>query len=217
MRDEFDPVKTFNNFVKSWWKIVVIAFIGGFLGLAFSFILQPTYQAEAIFNSSIDFTEINYENLVGEYDGPARWTQYDEDLALQVVQRVLLGELADAYAFALTLDPTLEIQTFQKDKQIERYHALWFLRYRHEDPQVAQEIVNFWAVKSLDALHEAQALEMAETFVMVDLISKAALPGVPTYHNRNTLVLAGTMIGFLAGVIMVDFKGRFLSQQVGDE
>ena len=30
--DEFDPVASFENLIKSWWKIVLAAVIGGLLG-----------------------------------------------------------------------------------------------------------------------------------------------------------------------------------------
>lgn len=214
MRDEFDPVKTFNHLIMGWWKIVVAAILGGLLGLAVSFVLPPIYQAEAIFHTGLDFTEINFENLVDENNEPLKFTQYDEDLALQVIQRVLLAELPAAYDYARSLDPSIDFPTFQKDQQIQRYHALWYLRYRHRDPQVAQAIVNYWADRANTTLQDAQAAEQAEPFVIVEQVTEAGLPQTPLYQNRNTLVLAGTVIGFLVGVLAVDFKARHLSRQV---
>jgi len=33
------------------------------------------------------------------------------------------------------------------------------------------------------------------------------------YQNRGTLILAGTLIGFLAGIIWVDFRYRSLKKR----
>jgi hypothetical protein len=153
------------------------------------------------------------ENLVDDNNNPVRFTQYDEDLALQVVQRVLLAEMDEAFEYALTLDPALDIETFKHDMQIQRYHAKWHLRYRHEDPKIAQAIVNYWAENGMEGLREAQATGEAESFVIVDLVSEALLPQTPLYRNRNTLVVAGTVVGFVAGVILVDSQTRFGSRR----
>lgn len=214
MRDVFDPVKTFEKLMAGWWKIVIVAIAGGLIGLTISIIQPPTYQAEAVFHASIDFTEINFENLVGENGAPLRFTQFDEDLALQVVERMLLSEMDAAYQYALTLDPDLDVETFERDKQIMRYHAQWRLRYRHEDPKIAQAVVNFWAEKGWKALQEAQETEKAETFVIVDLVSKAGLPQFPLYDSRNTLITAGTVFGLMIGILLVDFRGRYIDRHM---
>ncbi len=210
MREDFDPLKTFNQLLAGWWKIAILAVIGGLLGLGVSYLRPPKYQAEAVFHASIDFTEINYENMVGEYGDPLVWTQFEEDLALQVVKRMLQARLDAAYEFILTLDPDLSKETFKEDYQIERYLGNWFLRYRHTDPQVAQAVVNYWAERGLELLRAAQEDGRAESFVILDLVSLADEPASPVYHQRNTLVLAGTAAGFFIGILLVDFGGRYL-------
>ena len=216
MRDVIDPVNTFKDLIESWWKIVAIAVIGGLVGFGFSFLISPTYQAEATFHASIDFTEINYENMVGEYGDPLVWTQYEEDLALQAVERVLLTRMKSAFDYAQTLDPTLDIEKFKDDKQIQRYLAKWFLRFRHEDPKVAQSIVNYWAEDGWQALLNAQEAGDIESFVIVDLISLADQPATPIYHNRNTVVFAGTMAGIFIGILLVDLSSRYLNKRHGE-
>lgn len=209
MRDMFDPIKTYQHLLGRWWIIVIAAFVGGLLAFGFSYLKPEKYQAEAVFNASIDFTEINFENLQTDEGNPVTFTQYDEDLALQVVQRMLLGLKKEAFQYAQSLDPTLEIGTFDKNYQIRRYHALWYLRYRHQDPQIAQSIVNFWAERGWEALQEAQQEGRAEEFVILDLVSLAELPQAAIYYNRNNLILAGTMVGFVVGIILVDFSQRY--------
>jgi len=213
MRDGFDPLQTINHLLAGWWKIAVLAVIGGLLGLGISYLRPPKYQAEAIFHASIDFTEINYENMVGEYGDPLVWTQFEEDLALQVVKRMLQARLDAAYEYALTLDPSLTKDTFKEDNQIERYLGNWFLRYRHADPQVAQAVVNYWAEEGFELLRAAQENGQAESFVILDLVSLADEPASPVYHQRNTQILAGSAAGFFIGILLVDFNGRFLKRR----
>ena len=209
MRDMFDLLETYQHLLGKWWVIVIAAFVGGLLAFGLSFLRPEKYQAEAVFNASIDFTEVNFKNLQDEEGNPVTFTQYDEDLALQVVQRMLLATKKEAFQYAQSLDPALDIRTFDKNYQIRRYHALWYLRYRHQDPQTAQSIVNFWAERGWDALQEAQQDGRAEEFVILDLVSLAELPQAPIYYNRNNLILAGTMVGFLMGMILVDFSQRY--------
>jgi len=209
MKNEFDPLITFTNLIQNWWKIVGFAVVGGVAGLIGSFFLPPSYQAEAIYYASIDFTQINFENLVDNKGDPFVFSQYEEDLALQVVERMVIKELDTAFNYAQTLDPMLDYETFNRDYQIQRYHAQWYLRYRHSDPDVAWAVVQYWAEATMDALDEAQAAGDAESFVIVDLVSDAVLPQSPLYHNRNTLVAAGMFTGFILGVLWVDSKNRF--------
>ena len=217
MRDVMDPLKSFEILVNNWWKMVVIAVVGGLIGLAISFMLPPKYEAEAIFHASIDFTQINYENMVGEYGDPLVWTQFEEDLALQVVKRIMTSQLGPTFLYAQTVDPSIELETFKVDQKIERYLGEWTIRYRHPDPKIAQEIVNFWADKGYEALLVAKDTGKMESFVIVDLVSKADLPFAPIYRNRGTLILAGTMIGLLIGIIWIDFSHRYLHPRMKED
>jgi len=212
MRDVIDPVESFNNLIRSWWKIVAVAILGGLISLAISFIIPPKYQAEATFHASIDFTQINYENMVGEYGDPLVWTQFEEDLALQAVQKVILTGTVNTFQYAQTLDPSIYPEEFRKNHQIQRHLANWYLRYRHEDPMIAQAIVNFWAEQAIEAFRSAQEEGNLESFVIADLTSLAELPETPIYQNRNVLILAGTVAGFFVGILIFDFRYRFVHQ-----
>lgn len=209
MSDTLDPISSLKNIFRSWWKIVLIAYLFSLIGLVASYLLPAKYQAQAVFTASIDFTEVTFENLVDKKGDPVEFTQYDEDLALQVVERVLMGDTDEAFAYAQTLDPSLTLDEFERDSQISRYQAKWYLRYRHASPEVAQQIVNYWANLGLEDLKAAQADGQAETFVLVELTREAALPAKPMYQQRGTLVLAGALAGIVIGVLVVDGKLRF--------
>lgn len=213
MQDVLDPIITFKRLLTAWWKIVLIATLGGLIGLLVSLIRPPKFQAEATIHASIDFTQINFENLVGQYDTPVIFTQYDEDLALQVVERVLLSTWKQAYQFANTLDNNLNQETFWEDQQIQRFLGRWQLRYRHQDPEIAQAIVNYWTDVGVQALREAQESGKAESFVIIDLVSEAELPVKPIYHSRASLIIAGMLVGLAGGIILVDFSGRYLTHK----
>jgi LPS O-antigen subunit length determinant protein (WzzB/FepE family) len=209
MSDELDPLQTIKNLLNNWWKIVLIACALALVGLVASYLMPAEYQAGAVFSASIDFTQINFENLSGRGEQPLTFTQYDEDLAVQVVQRFLIREKGAALAYAQTLDPSIDLATFERDSQIQRYHAEWYLRYRHTSPEIAQEIVNYWATKAFQTLQAAQANGEAESFVIVDLVAEAPLPQEPLYRSRGTLVLSGALIGLILGVLVVDGRIRF--------
>ncbi len=204
-----DFVETMNNLFRRWWLIAVFAIVFGLLGLAFSALKPPKYEAEAIFSASIDYRDINFENLVDETESPLTFSQYDIDMALSAVQTALFQVRDEAFAYAQTLDPSLDAETFENNMLIERQLGLWYLRYRHEDAQTAQSIVNYWAELGFEAIKAGQAAETIEPFVLVDLTAKASLPQSPVYQNRNTLVLAGIVAGFALGIWVVDINYRF--------
>ncbi len=209
-RNTFIPFETLRHLLKNWWKIALLAVLFGLLGLAASYLIPPKYEAEAIFTASIDYRDINFENLQNENGKPLTITQYDYDLALSVVQTVLLQVKNDVIAYARTLDNDLDAQTFEDNMKIERRHAEWSLRYRHEDPAVAQAIVNYWAEIGLERLQSAQNAEVLAPFVMVDLVTLATLPGTPIYQNRATLVFTSALMGFTFGVLIIDVRYRYI-------
>lgn len=211
MKNEFDTStvnihKSITNLLNNWWKITLFAMIFGLLGLGLSYIQAPKYEAEAIFSATIDYRDINFENLVDERQQPLEFTQYEVDLALSAVQRSLLKTQDEALVYAQTLDQTLTADQFESDSLIERMHDRWYLRFRHEDPEVARKVVNTWVDLSLEQLAQDQADELVEPYVINDLIAEAELPSKPDYQNRNYLILAGIVIGFVVGVWVVDFN-----------
>ncbi|HCU56883.1 MAG TPA: hypothetical protein DF984_01395 [Anaerolineaceae bacterium] len=208
-----DFIETMNNLFRRWWLIAVFAIVGGLLALAFSALKPPKYEAEAIFSASIDYRDINFENLVDETESPLTFSQYDIDMALSAVHTVLLQVRDEAFTFAQSLDPSLEAETFENNMLIERQLGLWYLRYRHEDAQTAQSIVNYWAELGIDVMKAGQAAETIEPYVLVELTSEASLPQSPVYQNRNTLALAGIVAGFALGILVVDIQYRFIPRK----
>lgn len=125
------------------------------------------------------------------------------------MERALTIVRGSAINYAQNLDPAIDTDTFLENMRIERFHSRWKLRYRHEDPKIAQSIVNHWADLGMVQLEKEQAAETMEPYVLVDLSARAHLPQTPRYQNRNNLVLAGTVIGFSIGLIVFDLKYRY--------
>jgi LPS O-antigen subunit length determinant protein (WzzB/FepE family) len=209
-QDTFVPLDSIYHLLKNWWKIAFLAVLFGLLGLATSYLIPPKYEAEAIFNAGIDYRDITFDNLKNESGKPLTITQYDYDLALSVVQTVLLQVRSDVLAYAQTLDPDLDAQAFNDNMKIERQHAEWYLRYRHEVPSTAQSIVNYWAEIGLERLKSAQESETLAPYVMVDLTTLATLPKTPIYQNRAILIFASALMGFALGILLIDMRYRFI-------
>lgn len=209
MSETFDPKFSMKNILHNWWKIVLIAYLFSLIGLVASYLLPAKYQAQAVLSASIDFTEINYENLFDEIGDPLTFTQYDEDLALEVVERFLIQDIDEAFTYAQTLDPSLTLNKFERDSQIARDFSKWFVRYRHANPEVAQQVANYWMNIAYEDLKAAQAKGEAENYVMVEVVREAPLPTNSLYRNRGTLVLAGALVGIVIGVLAVDGKFRY--------
>lgn len=211
-----DFIETMNNLLRRWWVIAIYAIVFGLLGLVFSYISPPKYEAEAIFSAGVDYRDINFDNLVDETNSPLTFSQYDVDMALSAVQTVLLQVRDEAFSYAQTLDPALDAETFENDGLIERRLGQWYLRYRHQDAQTAQAIVNKWAELGIEEMKAQQETETIEPYVMIELTALASLPKTPEYQNRNVLTLAGIIIGLTAGILAVDIRYRYFPQKAQD-
>ena len=208
-QDEFYPIQTINHLLNNWWKIVLWAGIFGILGLAFSYLKPPKYEAEAIFSSTIDYSQINFENLVNERGQPLEMTQYDLDLALSSVQRIIYQMKDNALAYAQSLDPNLEAGTFEYNMAVERLHDRWYLRFRHEDPKSP----NQWSITGLNR-HDPIGKEQADSKIEPWLseldcpghltqstpLPKQEYPGPGWDHHRLCL-----------GILLIDIRYRFIT------
>lgn len=208
-QDNINLIDTLNNLMHNWWKIAMCTVIFAVLGLAFSFISPPKYEAEALFSVVIDYRELNFENLVNESGQPYELTQYDIDLSVTIVPNALIKVRNRVINFAQSLDPELDANVFEEDSVIERLHDRWRLRFRHQDPQIAQSIVDYWADAGMEQLEKEQAAETMQPFVQVDLILRPDLPQTPIYQNRSSLLLAGLVIGICLGILVFDMRYRY--------
>ena len=208
-QSSFSILDLFNNIFKNWWKISLLAVLFGMFAFAYSTINRPKYEVEAIFFARVDQSEINFTNLVDMVDSPTTFTQYDLDLALNVVEKIILQVRQEALNHAKTLDSNLNIELFKRNTFVERLQGEWFLRYRHEDPAIAQAIVNHWTTLVMTQFKQDQESKVIEPFVRLELISTAERPDNPIYQNRRNLLIAGLTIGLATGIVLIDINDRF--------
>lgn len=210
-QSSFSIIALLDNLLKNWWKISLLAVLFGMFALAYSTNNRPKYEAEAVFFARVDESDFNFQNLVDLVGSPVTFSQYDRDLALNVVEKIILQVRNLAFNHAKTLDPTLSFEEFSANTFVERIQGEWFLRYRHQDPAIAQEIVNHWAALVMTQFKQDQEAARIEPFVRLELISTAERPNFPIYQNRRNLLIAGITMGFATGILLVDVKYRFFS------
>ena len=91
---------------------------------------------------------------------------------------------------------------------IERRHAFWELRFRHTDAAFAQALVNMWAQRGYQSMLQMQADGLAPAYVVYGPPTLARKPLQPVYYATNKLVLAGSLVGWLAGLLFVELAAR---------
>ena len=91
---------------------------------------------------------------------------------------------------------------------IERKVDVWELRYRSQDPLKAQEIVDTWSKIGYQAMLSWQESGIAPDYVTFQSPTLAEVPQEPVLYNRNKVILAGALIGFILGIIVTSLINR---------
>ncbi len=203
---EFDPIEHFFFYVRWWWLILATALAGGLAGFIFSRSHAPVYEAVATYLVEIDLTKTPQEPL----------DMYYIDMALSSTQGALTSPGVINYVLgeASRLGQNTEGWNLLANSSIERRHAIWELRFRHTDPEFAQVLVNLWAEAGYQAMLQSQKDGQTPAYVVYSPPSLAGRPEQPIYFNTNKLVLAGSLIGWLVGLLFVEMAGRRILIQI---
>jgi uncharacterized protein involved in exopolysaccharide biosynthesis len=204
VQEEFEPFEQISQVVKFWWVIFLCGVLGGAAGLIVHSFKAPIYETQAVFMASIDFNKVNIKNLPKANQAPYQFTQYDEDISLVVVESSLRTVEPQVVKFAQQNGLKLTVAGLESISTIERKHAYWELRFRSPDPVLAQNLVNYWAQTGFADLKARQTANKLPPYVFFDLVSLAELPKTPAYFQTNVFVLAGIVIGLVAGLILVN-------------
>lgn len=199
---EFDPMEHFDHFLRFWWLILAAALLGGLAGFVFSRANAPMYEAVAEFIVEIDLDKVPLEEL----------DEYYTDLALETTLAALTSSdvLEQVYAEAARLgQDTTQWDVFAYTA-IERQHAIWELRFRHTDAAFAQALVNWWAQQGYQEMLQMQAAGITPDYVVFSPPSLAHTPVEPVYFAANKLILAGSLVGWLVGLLFVEVAGKRL-------
>jgi capsular polysaccharide biosynthesis protein len=201
---ELSPYRYLVHTMDLWWIVFLAAFLGGGLGYMFFLVRHPVYEATATFYVRIDLATFPMKGVRDDL------LQYNEDMAVNVTSQILLSRqvLNDV---ASRLKPTgliVSASDLLNNYTIERKLDLWELRYRSQVPATAQAIVNTWAEIGYQAMLTWHSTGQAQSFVIFQPPSQAILPAKPVLYGRNNLMLAGALIGLIAGTIITNRISR---------
>ena len=202
--DEFSPYEYFNKVIGLWWLVALATFIGGAFGFIFYQLQPPEYEATASFIVTIDLNRFPFQGVREDL------FQYNEDMAVNTTQNVLLSqELRDQVITQLN---TIGISLLQNDlienSTIERKQDVWELRFRSEDPLQAQKIVDIWAKIGYQAMLSWQESGKAPDYITFNPPTLSVTPQEPVVYDRNKIILAGAIIGFIIGIITSSLMSR---------
>jgi uncharacterized protein involved in exopolysaccharide biosynthesis len=195
--NEFSPYEYLNRVIDLWWLIALATILGGVFGYIFYHLHPPLYEATATYIVNVDLNRFPFQGVKQDN------LQYTEDMALNITKAILLSpEVRDNVISQLkTQGISLAPYELLQNYTIERKQDTWELRYRSQDPNVAQEVVNSWANIGYQAMLSWQESGKAANYVVFQPPTMADIPQIPVLYDRNKVILAGAMIGFIIGII----------------
>jgi hypothetical protein len=204
--DEFTPLQHFYRLTRLWWLIVLCSLLGAGLAYLFHRLNPPVYEATSSLNVTIDLAQLQLLS-----DIPKDKLQYNEDLALSVTDQAFRdlesyqAVLARATAQGL---PIPDVDTLFANHTLERRHAIWQMHYRHSDPLVAQAVANTWTQVAYENMLTWQSTGQIPAYLIVKPPVQAGLPEEPVIYDLNRLLLAGSLIGLVVGILFSEILAR---------
>ena len=211
--NEFSPYRYFNHLSDLWWLVLLTTILGGVFGFIY-FRLHPSiYEATATYFVRIDMDHFPLHDVAQDL------VQYNEDMALGTTEGVLISPevLNDVILQLSGLGKTLTADDLLQNSTIERKHDTWELRYRSQDPSEAQTVVNVWAQIGYQGMLSWQALGIAPVYVIFQPPTLAFLPHKPVVYGLNNLILAGVLVGLIAGIVISGLITRNLVKAFNPE
>jgi uncharacterized protein involved in exopolysaccharide biosynthesis len=202
--NEFSPLEYFNKLIGLWWLVALATFLGGIFGFIFNQVKSPKYEATAAYIVTIDLNRFPFQDVREDL------IQYNEDMAVNITQDALLSrEVRDMVINKLKeLGISLTPNDLINNSTIERKQEVWELRYRSQDPQQAQGIVDTWAKLGYEAMLSWQESGKAPDYVKFNPPTLSDIPQHPIVYDRNKLIFAGALIGFVVGTITASLISR---------
>jgi hypothetical protein len=196
--NEFSPYEYFNRVIGLWWLVALATFLGGAFGYLFYHLHPSEYEATATYIVTIDLNRFPFQGVSEDL------IQYNDDLAVNSTQNALLSqEVLDKLITQLkTLGISLTKNDIIKNSTIERKQDVWELRYRSQDPLVAQKIVDTWSEIGYQAMLSWQESGKTPDYVIFQSPTRADIPQEPVVYDRNKVILAGALIGFIFGILI---------------
>jgi len=202
--NEFSPYNYFTRVTNLWWVVALATFLGGLFGYIFFQLNPPIYEATATYVVTIDLESFPIQDV------PQDMLQYNEDMALNTTKAILLSPevrqqvVSSVNELGISLTPEELIRNYT----IERKHDIWELRYRSKSPQDAQTIAKAWADIGYQAMLTSQSSGKVPAYVVFEAPSSASMPQLPVVYDRNRLIIAGAVIGFILGILTTSLISR---------
>ena len=201
MTSEIDPGEVLSHLLRSWWVIVLCMLLLGAAGYLFHTLRPPVYEATATFNVWLDFNDLTTDR---------EFTEYDEDLSINAVGNAYVSPavLEKVIAEALKQGWIQAENELILNYKLERKHESWELRYLSTNPQLAMDVVNFWAASGYAHLSELEQAQAIPAYVRFSEPTRAVLPAAPVRYGRNNLILAGMLVGMVGGIFLSGWTAR---------
>ena len=201
---EFKPLDSFSYAINYWWLILVASLVGGFVGIVFSKSHPQEYRASAKFYVTID------KNIFDTLDLPIDQYQYNEDLALgstgYTLQKNSVVQIVSENLAQMGLD--LTPLALISNHRIERKQAIWELQYFDTDPDIAVQVVNTWAKIAYKVMLEDQNAGQIVDYIIFSPPNLAVKTDGAILYNRNSLILAGSLIGFVIIILIIEIMSQ---------
>ncbi len=195
--NEVSPYRYFSRTLDLWWLVFIAMLIGGALGFAFFYFHPPLYEATATYDVSIDLAAFPLQGFREDL------IIYNEDMAVNITQEILISDevIRNVLSQLNSEGIPVSIQDLFQNYTIERKHDVWELRYRSQVPANAQAVVNTWAEIGYQAMLSWKASGKTAPYVVFQSPTQALLPTEPVIYGRNSLMLAGALIGLIVGIL----------------
>jgi hypothetical protein len=193
---EFSPYVHFKRVMSLWWLVALATILGGAFGYLFYLLRPPVYEATATYIVTIDLNRFPIQGMREDL------IQYNEDIALNTTQDVLFSSQVRDSVITQAKNQVLSLTPYHllTDSTIERKQDVWELRYRNQDPEAAQTVVNLWANIGYKEMLSWQESGKAPNYVIFQPPSPALTPQEPVLYDRNKVMLAGALIGLIVGI-----------------
>ena len=135
MKNFYIPLDFVKRNIHQWWIFAVLMIAGGVLGLVFSNFQSPIFESKAVFSITIDYSRTGAVSDI------------QEDQAMRGIANVIGSDdvLQKTLDYAKKEGLDITIQEFKQKSFLEREGFSWTLRVRDRNPQVASDLVNYWA------------------------------------------------------------------------
>ena len=195
--NEFSPGVYLTRVMNIWWLVLLTTFLGGLFGFIFFHLHPPVYEPTATYFVTLDLYRFPIQGVREDL------IQYNEDMALNTTEGALVSmEVLNRVILQVKdIGQSLTVKDLLDGSTIERKHDIWELRYRNQDPAIAQSIVNTWAQVGYQAMLSWQAAGLAPDYLIFQPPTLALVPQQPVLYRQNNLMLAGALIGFMIGII----------------